>query len=100
MNLNRMDRILSIVGFLMLSSMVLLLFGFTVYHAWILHSLGEVIVLAVMVGLIFEIYCEGRNPSTRIPDKIRAVIRYFTKGISNPGLINSIGSSLIYSDKY
>lgn len=64
-----MDRGLSIAGFIILSSMVLLLFGFTIYHAWILHSLGEVIVLAVMLGLIFEIYCEGRSVSAKVPDK-------------------------------
>ena len=69
MNFNQMDRIISIVGFLVLSSMVLLLFGFTVYHAWILLSLGEVIVLAVMLGLIFEIYCEGRSLSAKVPNK-------------------------------
>ena len=31
--------------------MVLLLFGFTVYEAWILHSVGGVIVLGVLIEI-------------------------------------------------
>ena len=52
-----------------MSSVVLLLFGFTAYHAWILHSLGKVIALVVMIGLVFEIYFEGRSLSADTPGK-------------------------------
>lgn len=49
-----------------MSSMVLLLYGFTAYHALVQHSLGEIIVLALMFGLVFEIYFVGRSLSAKI----------------------------------
>ncbi len=54
-------KLVPITGFLILSAMVLLLFGFTVYEAWILHSVGGVIVLGVLFGLLLELKdeCKG-----------------------------------------
>ena len=53
------NKTLGIAGYLILSSMVLLLFGFTFYHAWSLHSLGKFFVPLVIVGLAYEIFSEG-----------------------------------------
>ena len=54
-----LNKVLRFLGYVILSLMVLLLYGFTAYHAWILHSAGEAVVLLVSVGIIYQIYSEG-----------------------------------------
>lgn len=55
------DRIVPLIEFLTLSSVVFVLFGFTVFHAWVLHSLGEIVVILVIVGMVFGILREGQS---------------------------------------
>ncbi len=57
----RAGKLVPTIGFLILSAMVLLLFGFTVYEAWILHSVGGVIVLGVLFGLLLQLRHECKD---------------------------------------
>jgi len=56
-----MERWVPALGFLVLSAMVVVLLGFTVYEAWALHSLGGFVVAAVLVGAVVEMVREGRR---------------------------------------
>lgn len=56
-----MERWIPTFGFLVLSAMVVVLLGFTAYEAWLLHSLGGVVVVAVLVGAVVEMVREGRR---------------------------------------
>jgi len=53
------NKIFRSAGFIILSAMVLLLFGFTFYHAWSLHSLGKFFLPMAFFGLFYEIILEG-----------------------------------------
>ncbi len=41
--------------------MVLLLYGFTLYHAWLVRRLGTFVLFLLYVGLIKGIFAEGRH---------------------------------------
>ena len=49
-------------GCVVLSMMVLLLYGFTLYHAWLVKRLGTVVLFLLCVGLVKGIVAEGRQP--------------------------------------
>jgi len=51
----------SLFGFVVLSFMVLLLYGFTLYHAWLVKRLGTVVLFLLCVGLVKGIVAEGRQ---------------------------------------
>jgi hypothetical protein len=51
----------SLFGFVVLSVMVLLLYGFTLYHAWLVKRLGTFVLFLLCVGLIKGIFAEGRH---------------------------------------
>ena len=51
-------RIWDLVGFFILCAVVLLLFTYTGYQAWALHSLGEIVVVTVIIGLLYGLFCE------------------------------------------
>jgi hypothetical protein len=51
----------SLFGFLVLSVMVLLLYGFTLYHAWLVKRLGTFVLFMLSVGLVKGIIVEGRQ---------------------------------------
>ncbi len=59
-----MKKVFPLIGFLTLSVMTLLLFGFASYEAWTLQPVGGVVVTLVLVGLLFETVREGRKIST------------------------------------
>ena len=59
-----MKKIIPTAGFLTLSVMVLWLFSFTVYEAWVLHSLGGIFVIIVLFGLILQIQKEYQKLAT------------------------------------
>lgn len=48
-------------GFLVLSIMVLLLYGFTAYHSWLVKRIGALVVLFMITGLIGGIIVEGKK---------------------------------------
>ena len=56
-----MNKIVPIIGFVVLSVMVLLLFGFTTYGAWTSQPVGGVVMTLILLGLLFEIYREFRE---------------------------------------
>lgn len=56
-----LSRVVGIAGFMILSTMVLLLYIFTIYHAWVLHSLGEIVVILLIMGIAYEILRQGKN---------------------------------------
>lgn len=51
---------LTITGFLLLSLMVLTLFGFTVYEAWAAHWLGGAVTSLILAGVVIAVAAEGR----------------------------------------
>ena len=58
-----MNKTVPVIGFLILSVMVLLLFGFASYEAWISQPVGGVVVTLILLGLLFEIVREGQELS-------------------------------------
>ncbi len=85
------------IGFIILAGMVLLLFGFTAYEAWLLHLVGGVAIILVMVGLITGIIFEGRRLFHSETDQIRwksvlwNFLAVFTGGIFSFSLSHDIG---------
>jgi len=57
----KVKRGLTILAFLLLSVMVLTLFAFTVYEAWVAHWLGGVLSSIILVGVIYGVMQEGRD---------------------------------------
>jgi len=55
------DRTVPILGFLLLSVMVVVLLGFTVYQSWVLHSALGIVVTLALIGAIYEMLREGRR---------------------------------------
>ena len=56
----QIKRGLTIFAFLVLSVMVLILFGFTAYEAWTAHWLGGALSSIILIGVGFGIYFEGK----------------------------------------
>jgi hypothetical protein len=51
----------SLFGFVVLSVMVLLLYGFTLYHTWLVKWLGTFVLFLLCVGLVKGIVAEGSH---------------------------------------
>ena len=51
---------INFAGFLVLSIMVLLLYGFTAYHSWFVKRTGIVVVIFIIAGLARGIIVERR----------------------------------------
>ncbi len=49
-----------LIGFTILSGMVMLLLAFTVFEAWVLHAWGGILVFLVMIGVLLAVYQEGQ----------------------------------------
>lgn len=49
------------LGFLLLALLVVLLYGFILYEAWVLHSLGGILVLLILLGLAAGLLIEVRQ---------------------------------------
>ncbi|MBG0771094.1 MAG: hypothetical protein H0S82_05260 [Anaerolineaceae bacterium] len=60
MSMCQIKRGLTIFAFLLLSIMVLTLFGFTVYEAWMAHWLGGVLSSIILVGVGVGVFLEGK----------------------------------------
>jgi len=73
-----MNRIMPTLGFLLLSLMVVVLLGFTVYQSWVVHSLWGIVATLAFLGALWEILCEGR----------RVLCVQFNEVMSLPNLIN------------
>ena len=56
----QIKRGLTIFAFLLLSGMVLTLFGFTAYEAWTAHWLGGILSTLILVGVGAGIFFEGK----------------------------------------
>ncbi len=64
-----MNRLVPRVGFLLLSVMVVILLGYTVYEAWLTHPIAGMIVAVVLIGALAEILQESRRVLFReLPD--------------------------------
>ena len=61
MSMCQVKHRLTIIAFLLLSVMVLTLFGFTVFEAWTAHWLGGVLTSLILVGVLFAVYHEGKS---------------------------------------
>ena len=48
-------------GFMVLSVMVLLLYGFTAYHSWMVKKMGIVVAIFIIAGLVRGIILEGQQ---------------------------------------
>ncbi len=53
------SKLFPIIGFCLLSVMVLFLLGYTLVEAWFVHSIGGLIVLIILVGSLVAIIDEG-----------------------------------------
>ncbi|MCD4672633.1 MAG: hypothetical protein K8R77_08220 [Anaerolineaceae bacterium] len=49
-----------IAGFILLSAFVIILYGFIVYEAWVLHSIGGVVVAVILVGILLALWQEAK----------------------------------------
>ncbi len=56
-----MNRLIPAAGFLLLTAMVIILLGLTVYEAWILSAGGGVLVVAVSVGTLIQMVREAKR---------------------------------------
>jgi hypothetical protein len=56
-----LQKWISLFGFVLLAVMVLLLYGFTLYHAWLVKRPGTLVLLLLCVGLVKGIVAEGRH---------------------------------------
>jgi len=54
-------KIIPYIGFGLLSIMVLFLLGYTLMEAWFVHSLGGLIILLVLPGVIFSLLKESNS---------------------------------------
>jgi hypothetical protein len=61
------DKVANVAAFAVLSAVPLLLFGFTISHAWALHPWGEVVVVLTMLGLGLGVYREARGLRSLAP---------------------------------
>ena len=50
-----------IAGFVILSTFVIMLYGFIVYEAWVLHSIGGILVAIILIGVILALWHEART---------------------------------------
>jgi hypothetical protein len=57
----QVKRGLTILGFLLLSAMVLILFGFTVFEAWEMHWWGGILSSIILIGAVIAIFLEGKS---------------------------------------
>ncbi|MFB0556873.1 MAG: hypothetical protein ACETVW_03355 [Dehalococcoidia bacterium] len=56
-----MNKVVPVIGFVILSIMVLLLCGFASYEAWTLQPVGGVVMTLILLGLLFEIVRESKE---------------------------------------
>lgn len=68
-----------LMGFLTLSALVLTLLGFTMYEAWVLHSIGGFVVAIVLAGAILAMVRERRRLACVLPTAVdwRALLLAF-----------------------
>jgi hypothetical protein len=65
-----MNKAVPIIGFLVLSIMVVMLFGMAAYEAWMLQPVAGVLVTVALVGLILQIVTEGRKLASVSPSGV------------------------------
>jgi hypothetical protein len=58
---SHVNRLIPTAGFLLLSAMVVVLLGFSVYEAWLTHVVAGVIVAGVLAGAVAQILREARR---------------------------------------
>lgn len=56
-----MNKVVPVIGFVILSIMALLLGGFASYEAWTLQPVGGVVMTLILLGLLFEIVRESKE---------------------------------------
>ena len=63
-----------IAGFVTLSAFVIVLYGFIVYEAWVLHSIGGILVAFILAGILLALWQEART--IKIPEKRRVPLKH------------------------
>lgn len=63
-----------IAGFVILSAFVVMLYGFIVYEAWVLHSIGGILVAFILMGILLALWHEART--IKIPDIRHVPLRH------------------------
>jgi hypothetical protein len=61
-----MNKLIPTAGFLLLSTMVIVLMGFTVYEAWLSHAVGGIIIALFLVGVLAEMLRESKRVPYRM----------------------------------
>lgn len=59
--MDRLKRGVVILGFVLLAAMVLILFGFTAFEAWMAHWLGGILTTLIFIGVILAVFAEGQS---------------------------------------
>ena len=69
----RITKVVNFIAYLLISLTVIFLLGYTLVEAWIIHSLGGILILVILVGMIIAIIDEGilirENPGELRLDK-------------------------------
>ena len=58
-----MNKTVSIIGFLILTAVVLSVFGYATYMAWTLQPVAGVVVTTILLGLLYKIVSEAQKLS-------------------------------------
>lgn len=67
-----LNHVVPVAGFVLLSGMVLTLLGFTLYEAWVLHSIGAVLVALVIGGNLVSMFRESKRvPCVLLAESMR-----------------------------
>jgi hypothetical protein len=59
-----------IAGFVILSAFVIMLYGFIVYEAWVLHSIGGILVAFILTGILLALWQEARSINHAAPRRV------------------------------
>jgi hypothetical protein len=89
--------LINIIGLILLTGMVIFLYSFTIYEAWVLHSLGGILVLIVFLGVgiatVYEWQSILRHPRQVMLKKenLQAIFAVFTGGVIAYALTHDVG---------
>ncbi len=73
-----MNKTVPVIGFLILTAVVLAIFGYATYMAWTLQPVGGVVVTVIALGLLYKIASEAQKLS-----KAKADALFSTKNLLN-----------------
>ncbi|MDX9864118.1 MAG: hypothetical protein RBT34_04860 [Anaerolineaceae bacterium] len=67
-----------IAGFVILSTFVIMMYGFIVYEAWVLHSIGGILVAVILIGILIALWHEAHTLKQAEPCHVSSAHRLLT----------------------